>query len=383
SIAVLAGAVGALAVASPASAQPLSTNTFSYSDMPDLDQQRFMGLDPAGVNHPGLPGNGRMYCGPTAAMDALAFLSDHGMASMKPGRRDWSVATNYETATGHVARMGQLMSTDPVNGTTQANFEAGLLSWAAESGNHYGFVSRFASGDDWGAPNLGIAAFAMAVGNPVILRIGYYTPVVRSEAGRTMVVLKRTGGHWVTMTGFGNEGVTFVDPADTANGFAPSARSHVVQPVSAESGVFTNADDTLQRPRVDSPEGPTFPAETYLRMPGYAGGTAYIEGYTVLQPTFKVTARRGFLKIVTATTQKRVKLPFTAAVDAVKLSPAGDAAFVSAVGRSTVYKVNLATGAATPVSMPTLVQSAPLDGTELVRRPQSVPATGIHAQLGG
>ena len=39
--------------------------------------------------------------------------------------------------------------------------------------------------------------------------------------------------------------------------------------------------------------------------------------------------------------------------------------------------------AAAQVSAPSLVQSKPLDGTEIVRRPQSVGATGIHAQLGG
>jgi hypothetical protein len=359
SVAALTGALGAAALAgplsTPASAKPLSTQVFSYADMPDLDQKRTMGLDPAGVNHAGLPGNGEMYCGPTAAVDALGFLAAHGMASMAPGRRDWSRTSNYETGTSNIARMGTLMSTDAAKGTTQGNFEAGLTAWNNQTGRNFGFVSVFGGGDDWRAPNLGIAALSMAAGNPVIVRIGYYRAVVRTVSGRTMAVMERTGGHWVTMTGYGDEGLSFVDPADTTNTFAPSTRAHVVQAVTPVTGVFgyvdgAGAQQLYQGPLDDGRGNVEFPTETFLRMPGYAGGTAYVEGFTAVQPSFKLTAMRGFITIVDAVREQSFKLPITGKVADAQLSPAGDAAYYSLEGRRTVYKVNLATGVSRPLT---------------------------------
>jgi hypothetical protein len=348
--------VAAAGPVAPASATPLSTKTFSYADMPDFDQKRAMGLDGAGVNHAGLPGNGEMYCGPTSAMDALGFLAAHGMASMAPGSHNWTSAGNYETGTANIARMGTLMSTDAAKGTTQGNFEAGLSSWNTANGSHFGFVSVFGSGDDWRAPNLGIAALAEAAGNPVIVRIGYYRAVVRTISGRTMTVMERTGGHWVTMTGYGNDGLNFVDPADTANTFAPSAATNVVQPVTPVTGVFGSPDGAggtqlYQNPIDDGRGNVTFPTESFLRLPGYAGGTAYVEGFTAVQPNFTLKAQNGWLKFVDAARMTRsFKLPVAGKVADAQLSPTGDAAYYSLAGRRTIYKVSLATGVSRPLT---------------------------------
>ena len=107
--ATLAAAAGCLAAtytalpAAPAAAQPMSTKTFTYADMPDIDQKRAIGKDGAGLFHPGLPNGGIMYCGPTAGMNVLAFLADHGAADVSPNSKDWTLAANYDAMSGKLS----------------------------------------------------------------------------------------------------------------------------------------------------------------------------------------------------------------------------------------------------------------------------------------
>ncbi len=343
--ACLGGALGALPAA-PALAKPIATSVFNYADMPDLDQQRAAGRDAAAVFHVGLPSSGFMYCGPAAGMDALAFLADHGASNMSPGSLNWTTPTNYETMSAKINELGGLMGTGAKTGTSLGGFQNGMLAWSANhgtSGHRFGLVSEFiGDGDDWQAPNLGMAAFAEAVGNPVIVSIGYYTPVVVEGNGREIIGLRRTGGHFVAMTGFDNNALNFMDPADAPAGFAQSAYANQVQPVTPVTTSYT--DSTGKPYRTD------MQPETLLRMPGYAGGSAYIEGYTVIQPTWTLTAKRNYLIFAKAATTVKFKTAIAGVATDVQVSPAGDSAYYAMTNSKTVYKLDLRTGVSTPIT---------------------------------
>jgi hypothetical protein len=345
----VAGAAGAFAATGPASADaaPLQTAKYDYAQMPDLDQNRNMGTDAAGVAHAGLPGNGDAYCGPTSGMDALAWMAQTAKPTLNPGVQDWTLGTNYETATGHLTRMGQLMSTHPVNGTTQDNFETGLMSWSAANGTYFYTGSVFGEQTGWAAPDLAGAQKQLALGNPVIVRLGWYTPVTKTIEGRMVQTLERTGGHWVTMTGYGPEGITFVDPADTADRMAPSARTQVVQAVQPVTGVYggSNADGTpwLARGWVRSKGVVSFPQSTLLRMAGYSGGNGYIEGFTVLRPSWTLSLEGVNLKYVEGERIRKWPLPTGTLGDA-QVSPVGDVVYYSMKNSRTIYKANVLTG---------------------------------------
>jgi hypothetical protein len=345
-VAAVAGAFGAMPSA-PAMATPLSTHVFSYADMPDIDQERIAGNDASGTYHVGLPNGGQMYCGPTSAMDALAFIADHGATSLSPGSHAWDAAGNYETMTSKLNEMGADMSIDYKKGVTQPNFEAGLTTWNAQygyKGHTFGFVSEFpGDGDDWQAPNLGIATLAEAFGNPVVVRIGYYKSVSYTQNGTTVNALQRTGGHFVAMTGFDNSGLNFMDPADEAGAVTQSAYTNRTQAVSPTTAVFLNSSGTPLRSNLQT--------ETYLHMPNYAGGAAYVEGYTVIQPSFQLTAKRNILQILrNSVVVRTIKFPIAATVSDAQLSPAGDSAYYALNGKKTIYKINLSTGATTPLT---------------------------------
>jgi len=343
-VAAVAGAIGALPTAPAAMATPLSTHVFSYADMPDIDQERIAGYDGAGNYHVGLPNSGIMYCGPTSAMDALAFIADHGASSLQPGSHAWDAAGNYETMTSKLNEMGGYMSIDSKRGVTQGGFEAGLTTWNTKygyKGHTFGFVSEFPSdANDWQTPNLGIATLAEAFGNPVVVRIGYYKSVSYTSGGTTVSALQRTGGHYVAMTGFDNQGLNFMDPADEAGAVTQSTYTNRTQAVSPTTAVFLNQSGNPLRSDLQT--------ETYLHMPGYAGGSAYVEGYTVLQPSFQLTAKRNILQIFRAgALVTKIKLPVAATVSDAQLSPAGDSAYYALNNSRTIYKINLSTGAKT------------------------------------
>ena len=341
----VAGAFGAMPAA-PALAKPLSTSVFSYADMLDYDQERLTGNDAAGVYHAGLPNGGKLYCAETSALDALAFLGDHG-ASNLAGPHVFSGAGSYEQVTAKLSTLGTLMGIEPNKiGTYQGGFEAGLLAWNAKYGTtakHFGLVSEFpGTGDDWQAPNLGIATLAEAVGNPVLVRFGYYKPVTVKLGGVWVNALQRTGGHFVAMTGFDNNQLNFMDPDDVGGSFTQSAFNNRTQTINPVNAIFLNGDGTPKRSDRQT--------ETYLNLPGYAGGSAYIEGYTVLQPSFTLTAKSNTILVQKASGVSRYATALKGTVADVQLSPAGDAAYYAMTNSKTVYKLDLRTGVSTPLT---------------------------------
>jgi hypothetical protein len=342
----VAGVAGAFAAAGPstASAVPLQNATYDFNQMPDVDQQRAMGTDAAGVQHAGLPGKGFNYCVPTAALDAFGWLAQHGDPDLAPGARDWTSADNYEYGTSQLAQMGQLMGTDANTGTSLSGLETGILGWSSNAYFPWSFI-----GDNVDfSPDLNQARQALANGIPVMLSIGWYQNSSRFVAGKTIAVKERTGGHEVVMTGFGPDGVTFVDPADTTNDMAPSANTQVTQAVQADPFVSARQNMTgeasLYRPIVKEGGTSVVRRSNYINLPNYAGKNGYIEGWTIIRPTWTLSLDGKILKYTEAGKQRQWPLSTSSIADA-QVSPLGDVVYYAPKGSRTVYKANVLTGA--------------------------------------
>jgi hypothetical protein len=347
----VAGVAGAFAAAAPshAAAAPLQNAAYDYNQMPDIDQKRSMVGDAlTGYVHLGLPGNGDNYCGPTASMNAIGWMAQNGAPNLAPGVRDWQSEDNYETATANLSQMGSLMKTDAAAGTREDNLEAGLDAWSAQNGNYFYGASFYGDSVNW-APDMSVPGRALQRGAAVIFRLGWYAPVTKMIAGKTVTAMERTGGHWVTMTGYGPEGITFVDPADTADYTVPSPRTHVVKTLTPTAAIYggTNADGTpwTERGWTTSGTTVTIPQATYLKMNGYTSGTAtgYIEGYTVMRPNWTLSLEGVDLKYTEGGKIHKWPLPSGNLADA-QVSPAGDAVYYAMKGSRTLYKGNTLTG---------------------------------------
>lgn len=101
-----------------------STSSYGYKilGMKDMDQKR----DP-------LPGNGSMYCAPTATMNLFGYAADHGF-SISPGNSgNRSFQGYYNDCTPLLFQLGVLMATDPDDGTNGSNLLAGASTWLSGS----------------------------------------------------------------------------------------------------------------------------------------------------------------------------------------------------------------------------------------------------------
>lgn len=115
---LLAAACLSLGVAAPALAQ---CDVYRL-DVPDFDQRR-----EAASGILGLPNNGSLHCGPTGAMNWLAYITNHGYPEVLAGARDWQSNAHYNTVTSLINWLGTMMNT--VTGTTPSNQGIGLTDW--------------------------------------------------------------------------------------------------------------------------------------------------------------------------------------------------------------------------------------------------------------
>jgi hypothetical protein len=115
---LLAAACLSFGVAAPALAQC----DIYRLDVPDFDQRR-----EADSGILGLPNNGSVHCGPTGAMNWLAYITNHGYPEVLSGARDWQSNSHYNTVTSLINWLGTMMNT--VTGTTPANQGIGLTDW--------------------------------------------------------------------------------------------------------------------------------------------------------------------------------------------------------------------------------------------------------------
>ena len=224
-----------------------------------------------GVFHAGLPNSGIMYCGPTAAMNVLAFLADHGATDdvARLQRLDRSPPTTRRCP-AKLNELGGLMGTDAQEGheprrLPERDARRGAPGTATAK-HQFGLVSEFPGDDnDWQAPNLGIAAFAEAVGNPVDRAASATTRRSSSRAAGNseFIGLRRTGGHFVTMTGFDNERAQLHGSRRRrAGSFAQSAYANQHQPVTPVTTVYMDSNGNPYRSDLQTE---TLPAPAGLR----------------------------------------------------------------------------------------------------------------------
>lgn len=195
----------------------VAANSFSWSltGVPDIDQVR--GAD-AATGKVGLPNNGKMWCLPTAGMNALAYLADFGY-NTGVASKDWSLPENYSEMSTELADFGTEMGTDPVGGTggsklieaMTARLEAaGTIAKSFEAPGVIQFVN-YTEGGGWQGPSAQQMALAGLDGAVAFPMIGFYAD--EPDPDGVGIVKRRKGGHM--MTGVGASGL-LDSPAATA-----------------------------------------------------------------------------------------------------------------------------------------------------------------------
>jgi hypothetical protein len=163
--------------------------SFYRVGIPDFDQRR---RAVSGIL--GLPGNGSMYCAPTAATNMIGYLDRLGYANFIGGADwNWYSANGYNQSTLAINSMGNLMGTDPVDGTT--NGFAGLQNFV-EAVYPDEFNVTFWDTSDAG-PTPDDFRFLMESGTLMYFCYGryYVAPAGNGLPARRV----RDGGHCVTL----------------------------------------------------------------------------------------------------------------------------------------------------------------------------------------
>jgi len=101
---------------------------YRVTNLPDFDQVRRT-VNYGNANLVGLPGNGKMYCVPTATLNVLAYIANHGFPEVTPGFGFWDSYTtaNYNKIGNVLKDLGNRMYTDPGDGTQKIWWYASLL----------------------------------------------------------------------------------------------------------------------------------------------------------------------------------------------------------------------------------------------------------------
>jgi hypothetical protein len=175
-----------------------STYTYQVTHVPDLDQRRAL-----------LPGQGSMYCVPTAAMNWMAYFANHGAAFLAPGPGNWQSQTLYNTMTTQLDLMGTLMGTSDTNGTDGDGCNAGLNAWLP---NFLFVFAHYYCNDTW-CPDFQYCAEHAFNGGYVIPVVGWYAEF-KFDPG----VIQRNGGHALSLNGAQRSGSDMIikwrDPAN-------------------------------------------------------------------------------------------------------------------------------------------------------------------------
>ena len=216
--------------------QAASYDTSRMDQFPDFAQ-----TDPA----LGLPGGGTHYCVPVATANALVWYArERGYTDLLPVK---GMSLTEKVAT--VARQlgeSRYMSTAPKGGTSHVKFMQGLSSYITDAG----YSSKITYRGRWrmpkkygrvevGAPDIYSIQNRFSSGSAVFLSIGYYKEGVRPGE------LKRIGGHFVTVVGYGvdkngnvdRDMVVLHDPGDRAS---PDVKKRYLRLEELRHGRFVN-----------------------------------------------------------------------------------------------------------------------------------------------
>jgi hypothetical protein len=328
--------------------------SFDYviCDLVDLDQVRQ--VTPTTV---GLPGNGHNYCVPTATMDALAYFASHGVPSLRPGDKDWTDPANYNEMSTDIHDLGDLMGTTAAAGTGDGYFD-GLDAWLAQFQPGVPLTpAQLLTSHLWAtspdtsvfAPTLQQMADDAIAGNIVIPNIAfmqYEKPPAPANGPKQWLDV---GGHVITMSSAHSPSTMGLhDPAlpwaDHAYQSPYAEETYTVTPVTSTFGyIDSNGDDQ------------SFTA-TMLRVDNYAldylfgaGTEAYIWGYTVLEPEtvqgFSINAKQ--IAVVLPWEPVESDIPTVGPVSDLVIDPTRAHDFYTAQGSSTIWDLDLGSGAST------------------------------------
>ncbi len=174
--------------------QAATYDTSRMDQFPDFSQ-----TDPALK----LPGGGTHYCVPVATANALVwYATERGYSDLLPVK-----GINLTEKVAAVARqLGEkkYMSTAPKGGTSHVRFMHGLSGYIKDAG----YSSKITYRGRWnmpkkygrikvGAPSIDDIQEKFSAGSAVFLSLGYY------KEGDRAGELKRVGGHFVTVVGYG------------------------------------------------------------------------------------------------------------------------------------------------------------------------------------
>jgi hypothetical protein len=254
---------GAAALALAAAAGSASAQCTVYRlAMPDFDQQRAA-----------FPGEGSMYCVPTATANALAYMSNHGFPGAFGGPKDWSRtdAAMYSYTTDRIALLAAVMGTSATKGTSGGNWNFGLSIYLGSFGqSNLLLFSSHSSGFVGVDPHK--MSDMMRMGGIVMPIIGWYE--------QPASVWHRTGGHLVTMWGgfnlcSGDMLLLYCDPGNDALLLSQSKHSYSASNLHPTTALFKRHGDPFPLPR------------TLWEFDLYTGG--FLDGFHAIWPMFGLT----------------------------------------------------------------------------------------------
>lgn len=272
--AIAAGAAGSSASASTEGAY-LNTANYSYRvyGMPDFDQVRA-----AGPGSFGLPNSGNMYCVPTATLNIICYIANHGFPEvMDIGAQNWQSQSVYNSVGINLFGLGNFMGTDASDGTGGSGWRDGAKAYLdARSGKFT--VNSYYANNNYAPTQAGLTHTAVC-GSLVTLAYGRYSEV-GTFAG--LPLLDRNGGHAVTL-------------ARSTRGFGDSRRLWVRDPADEQTDLFTqslfgNRSYGLlhERAVVTSPSIGAIKVMTEIGVDAGSIGSSnrYIDGYLAIRPKF-------------------------------------------------------------------------------------------------
>ena len=257
----------------------MSTVSWSVkiADMPDFDQVRV-----ETSTRTGLRGDGKMFCGPTAATDVLAYIANHGYPDVGLGAGEWDpeglsfriARYKYERVTNFLAEVGDVMNTDPdgdnEKGTGLESLADGIAEYLEDTG---AFEVDYLESDD--LPSLNDIGETMLDGGLVILVRGKY----KAQADGTYL---RVGGHIMPVVGARRQMIRRMvmvrDPApdDTDSPYAQSDFQTKTYQVT-EAAVETDKGDRVWRMHDADDANKVFYLDSIVRIMPTAGNS--LEGH--------------------------------------------------------------------------------------------------------
>jgi len=157
--------------------------TVRVTGMPDFDQRRA-----------GLANDGNAHCVPTASINMLAYIANHGFPAMMDGPRSWQSQAQHDFVSGNIFIMGALMGTTGTGGTSGVGWEVGLREWLDDHAPGLFTLTRLYATGGVHAVTPQTMFNALDQGSLVALAYGRYTRPQKFEPP-----YERTGGHAVTL----------------------------------------------------------------------------------------------------------------------------------------------------------------------------------------